>query len=123
MNFRSTYLETLAGEKNRELNNKVRKLAAEYYLEVLFLQYNTLLFNCEKNYNELINYKLFADFIVPLFERKTFDQYFIILMVRSLANIILKKKVWTRLVVLRHRMMKAEENARKQKEILVKINK
>ena len=49
MNFRSTYLETLAEGKNRELNTKARKLAAEYYLEVLFLQYNTLLFNCEKS--------------------------------------------------------------------------
>ena len=27
---------------------------------------------------ELINYKLFVDFIVPLFEGKTFDQYLII---------------------------------------------
>ena len=48
MNFRSTYLETLAEGKNKELNTKARKMAAEYYLEVLFLQYNTLLFNCEK---------------------------------------------------------------------------
>ena len=29
MNFRSTYLENLADGKNRELNTKARKLAAE----------------------------------------------------------------------------------------------
>ena len=30
MNFRSTYLETLAVGKKKELNTKARKLAAEY---------------------------------------------------------------------------------------------
>ena len=90
MNFRSTYLETLAEGKNKELNTKARKMAAEYYLEVLFLQYNTLLFNCEKSY-EIINFRLFDYIIRPLFEGKTYDQYLIILLVRSLANVILKK--------------------------------
>ena len=90
MNFRSTYLETLAEGKNRELNTKARKLAAEYYLEVLFLQYNTLLFNCEKSFNEIINFRLFDEFIRPLFEGKTYDQYLIILLLRSLANQIKK---------------------------------
>ena len=61
MNFRSTYLETLAEGKNKELNTKARKMAAEYYLEVLFLQYNTLLFNCEKSFNKIINFRLFDE--------------------------------------------------------------
>ena len=91
MNFRSSYLENLAKEKNNAFNAEARIKAAEYYLEVLILQYNTLLFNCEKIYMELINYHLFVDFIVPLFEKKTFDQYLIILMIRSLANVVLKK--------------------------------
>ena len=60
MNFRSSYLEALAEGKNRELNSKARKEAAEYYLEVLFLQYNTLLFNCDKSINEIINFRLFV---------------------------------------------------------------
>ena len=64
---------------------------------------------------ELVNYKLFVDFTVPLFEGKTFDQYSIILMLCSLANVILKR-VWARLVLLRQKLMKAEENTRKQKE-------
>ena len=75
MNFRSTYLENLADGKNRELNTKARKLAAEYYLEVLFLQYNTLLFNCKKSFNKIISFRLFNEFIRPLFEGKTYDQY------------------------------------------------
>ena len=66
MNFRSTYLETLAEGKNRELNTKARKLAAEYYLEVLFMQCNTLLFICEKSFNEIINFRLFDEFIRPV---------------------------------------------------------
>ena len=81
MNFRSSYLENIADEKNKELNSKARKQAAEYYLEVLYLQYNTLLINCERSFNEIINFRLFDEFIVPLFEGKTFDQYLIILMV------------------------------------------
>ena len=44
---------------------------------------------------ELINYNLFVDFIVPLFDGKTFDH---------------------RLVLLRQRMLKQEENSRLQKE-------
>ena len=49
MNFRSSFLESLAEEKNKEVNIKARKQAVDYYLEVLFRQYNTLLFNCEKS--------------------------------------------------------------------------
>ena len=115
MNFRSSYLENLAKDKNNALNAEARVKAAEYYLEVLILQYNTLLFNCEKIYMELINYHLFVDFIIPLFEKKTFDQYLIILMVRSLASVILKK-VSAKLVVLKERKEKQEENTKLQKE-------
>ena len=82
----------------------------------MILLYNTLLFNCKKQYMELINFTLYKEFIAPLFEGKTFDQYLIILMVRSLANIIFKK-IWLRLVVLRQRMLKTEENEMRQKEI------
>ena len=64
---------------------------------------------------ELINYNLFVDFIIPLFEGKTFDQYLIILMVRSLANVIFKR-IRARLVLLRQRLLKTEENTRLQKE-------
>ena len=114
-NFRSSYLEKIAEDKNRELNVKARKQAAEYYLEVLFLQYNTLLFNCEKSFNEIINFRLFDEFISPLFEGKTFDQYLIITMVRSLANVILLR-VWAKLLLLRQRAIQEEENSKKQKE-------
>ena len=82
MNFRSNDLESIADKKNRELNSKARKQAAEYHLEILFLQYKTLLFNCKNYFNEMINFRLYDEFIVPLFEGKTFDQYLIILMVR-----------------------------------------
>ena len=102
-NLRSSFLENLAKERNKALNQKARKTAAEYYLEVLLVQYNTLLFNCEKSFAELINYRLFAEFKVPLFEGKTFDQYLIILMVLSLGNIILRK-VWAKLLVLREKL-------------------
>jgi len=74
MNFRSTYLKSVADNKNKELNQQARKTAAEYDLEVLLLQSNTLLFSCEKSFIKLINFRLFVDFI---------------LMVRSLANVIL----------------------------------
>ena len=117
MNFRSSYLENLAKTKNDDLNEEAKVKAVEYFLEVMFLQYNTLLFNCEKQFMELINYKLYVDFIVPLFEGKTFDQYLIILMVRSLANVIFKK-IWARLVLLRQRYLKTEENTMLQKELL-----
>ena len=65
---------------------------------------------------ELINFTLYKEFIAPLFEGKTFDQYLIILMIRSLANVIFKK-IWLRLVVLRQRMLKTVEHAMRQKEI------
>ena len=85
MNFRSSYLENLAKERNEAFNS------AEYFLEVMILQYNTLLFNCKKKYMELINFTLYNEFIVPLFDGKTFNQYLIILMVWSLAMFCLTK--------------------------------
>ena len=91
MNFRSHYLESLANEKNKEMNLQARKNAAQYFLEVQLLQYNTLMFNSGKTDMELINNKLFVEFIIPLFEGNFFDQYLIILMVHSLAIVILKK--------------------------------
>ena len=81
----------------------------------MILQYNTLLFNCEKNFIELINFTLYNAFIVPLLDGKRFDQYLIILMVRSLANVLFKK-MWARSVVLRQRLLKIEKNAMMQKE-------
>jgi len=63
---------------------------------------------------ELINYHLFVNFIVPLFEKKPFDQYLIILMVRSLANVVLKK-VWAKLIMLKERKEKQERNTKLQK--------
>ena len=115
MNFRSSYLEALAKTRNDTLNVEAKAKAAEYFLEVMVLQYNTLLFNCDKKFMELINYTLFVDFIVPLFEGKTFYQYLIILMVRSLANVLFKK-IWARLVLLRQRLLKTEEHTMMQKE-------
>ena len=47
--------------------------------------------------------------------QKTFDQYLIILMTRSLANVIFMR-IWARLVLLRQRGLKTEEKSRKQKE-------
>ena len=82
MNFRSSYLEDLAKQRNEELNKEAKAKAAEYFLEVMILQYNTLLFNCEKAYMELTNFTQYKEFIAPLFEGKNFDQYLIILMVR-----------------------------------------
>ena len=62
-----------------------------------------------------MKFRLYDEFIVPLFEGNTFDQDLIILMVRSLANVMLKK-VWARLLLLRHRALQEEENTKKQKE-------
>ena len=64
---------------------------------------------------ELINYQLFVDFIVPLFAKKQFDQYLIILIIRSLASVIFNK-IWAKLMVLKERQTKQEENTRLQKE-------
>ena len=47
--------------------------------------------NCEKSFMERINFRLFVDFIVPIFDGKTFDQYLIIVMVLSLANATVKR--------------------------------
>ena len=52
MNFRSSYLENLAKIRNDTLNVEAKAKAAEYFLEVMVLQYSTLLFNCEKKFME-----------------------------------------------------------------------
>jgi hypothetical protein len=52
---------------------------------------------------------------VPLFDGKMYDQYLVILMVRSLANVILRR-VWVQLLLLRQKTLQEETNARRQKE-------
>ena len=64
---------------------------------------------------EVINDHVFVDFIIPLFEKKTFNQYLIILLVRSLASVILNK-IWAKLVVLKEQKEKQEENTKLQNE-------
>ena len=113
INFRPHYLETLAEDKNKDL--KVRRQAAEYHIEVLFLQYNTLLYNCERYFHEIINFRLFNEFIVPRFDGKIYDQYLVILMVRSLANVILRR-IWVKLLLLRDKTLREEANTIRQKE-------
>ena len=115
MNFRSTFLENLAAKKNKAWNIGARKKAAEYYLHTLFLPYNTLLFNCKKMCMELMNYQLYTKVVLPLFDGKTYEQYLIILMVQSLANVILQK-VWCKLIILRQKLLQNEENCRKQQK-------
>ena len=97
------------------MNLQVRRQAAEYFIEVLFLQYNTLLYNCERYFHEIIHFRLFNEFVVPLFDGKMYDQYLVILMVRSLANVILRR-VWVQLLLLRQKTLQEETNARRQKE-------
>jgi hypothetical protein len=46
MNFTSSYLEK---SRNHTINVEARTKAAEYFLDALILQYNTLLFNSEEN--------------------------------------------------------------------------
>ena len=55
MSFRSSYLEDLAKTRHDTLNVEAKAKAVEYFLEVLVLQYNTLLFDCEKKFMELIS--------------------------------------------------------------------
>ena len=44
-----------------------------------------------------------------------YDQYLVILMVRSLANVILPR-IWVQLLLLREKTLQEEANARRQKE-------
>ena len=56
---------------------------------------------------ELINYRLYVEFVLPLFKGKTYDQNLTVLMVRLLANVI----------HLTQKLIKNEENAKKQQEL------
>ena len=67
MNFRSSYL---AKTRTNTLNVETRAKAAVYYLEVTILQYNNRVFNYEKMYIELINYKLFVDLLSHFLKEK-----------------------------------------------------
>ena len=93
MNFRSS--GNPRTRKNKELNTKARKLAAEYCMEVLFLQYNTLLFNCDKSFNEIINFRLFNGPIPSQCHTE-----------KSIGELLL----------LRQRSIQDQENSKKQKE-------
>ena len=57
--FRASHLEDIHRKKCLNLNASVRAQAAEYNLELLNLQYNTFLFNCEKIVVEMINFQLY----------------------------------------------------------------
>ena len=49
---------------------------AEYYLEVVLLQYNALIFNYETMNMEQVNFKLYSEFVHQLFEVKNMTTIF-----------------------------------------------
>ena len=105
----------MAVQRNKVLNISARKSVAEYCIEVVFLQYIALLFNYKQMNMELINFKLYSEFVHQLFEVKNMTTIFFFLMVRSLANTIFKK-IWVKLIIMFRQPLQVERIQQAQAE-------
>ena len=106
MNFRSTYISKLFKAKNKELNmdEKSRASIAIYNYEIAL--YKALLLQCERDYDLMINVKLYQELVIPHFTLKH-GQYAAVAVIRSGANKLLKK-VWEAFINKRDKLILRE---------------
>ena len=85
--WRSSALENMMKEHNNERNRKVAQEGSLFLFESYFLQYDSLLFYCKRQYLKLVNLELYA--IVEKFWRdKVHRKFVIVMLVRACKNLI-----------------------------------
>ena len=82
--WRSLALETMMSEYNKERDKKIAQESSLRLHETYFLQYNSLLFNCERQFLKLFNLELYA--IIENLGGQGYCQFVIVILVRAGMN-------------------------------------
>ena len=106
MQFKSTYIARLFKDKNKEVTMEEKNRAAMVMYNYEIALYKALLLQCEREYDLLINVKLYQELVIPHFTLKH-GQYAAVAVIRSGANKLLKK-VWEAFISKRDKIILRE---------------
>ena len=106
VNFKSTYISQLFKSRNKALTmeEKSRAAIAMYNNEIVL--YKALLMQCEKDFDLMINVRLYQEIVIPNFNLRH-GQFAVVAVVRSGANKLLKK-VWEAFITRRDKLISRE---------------
>ena len=105
-NFKSTYIAKVFKAKNKALTLAERtRMSLEMYNYEIAL-YKALLMQCEKEYDLMINVKLYHDLVIPHFSIRH-GQFAAVAVTRSGANKVLKK-AWEAFITKRDKFISRE---------------
>ena len=90
MDYRSSYMSQLYKARNLEVTMNEKRQAALTMYENYICQYKALLLQCERDYDLMINVRLYHEIVLPFFKIKH-GQYAAVALTRSGDNKILKQ--------------------------------
>ena len=88
MSYKSTYMFQLFKQRHMDLTNEDRKRAALIMDENYICQYKAILLQCERDFDIMINVRLYQEIILPYFQI-THGQFAAVALTRSEANKLL----------------------------------
>ena len=106
---RSSYMTKVFKARNKAITMEERRRGAKAMYENCICQYKAILLQCEKEYDLMINVRLYQEIVIPFFNVKH-GQYAAVALTRSGANNLLRK-VWEAFIIRRDRII-AREHAK-----------
>ena len=107
LTYKSSYMTQLFKARNKAVTMEEKRLASLTMYENYICQYKALLLQCERDYDLMINVRLYQEIIVPLFAIKH-GQFAAVALTRSGANKLLRK-VWESFITKRDRIVLREQ--------------
>ena len=106
MMYKSSYMYQLFKARNMAITKEERNRAALLMYDNYICQYKALLLQCERDFDLMINVRLYQEIVLPYFQIKH-GQFAAVALVRSGANKMLRK-VWEAFIIRRDRIVLRE---------------
>ena len=104
----SSYLTHLFKKRNTDITREEKRLAALNLYENYLSQYKAILLRCEREFDLMINVRLYQEIVLP-FSTIKHGQFTAVALTRSGANKMLRQ-VWEAFIIRRDRITLREHN-------------
>ena len=108
LNYKSSYIHQLFKKRNMAITEEERRLSSMYMYENYICQYKAILLQCEREFDLMINVRLYQEIVLPYFTVRH-GQFAAVALVRSGANKMLRK-VWVSFIAKRDIIILREHN-------------
>ena len=109
LTYRSSYVNRVFKARNKAITLEERKRGALIMYENYIQQYKAILLQCERDFDIMINVRLYKEIVIPFFKVKH-GQFAAVALTRCGANLMLRK-VWDAFINKRERIL-AREHAK-----------